>query len=62
MNKCPICKANVRRVRGSDTAVFCPECGWTYKNGDKKFRALGRPPKAEAGTDKQANRPATEGS
>jgi ribosomal protein L37AE/L43A len=47
VNKCPICKANVRRVRGSDTAVFCPECGWTYKNGDRKFRALGRPPKPE---------------
>ena len=62
MNKCPICKANIRRVRGSATGVFCPECGWAYANGDRKFRPLGRPPKTEASTDKQANRPATEGS
>jgi len=47
VNKCPSCGTNIRRVRGSETAVFCPECGWTYKNGDKKFRALGRPPKPE---------------
>ena len=47
MNKCPICKANIRRVRGSATGVFCPECGWAYTNGDKKFRALGRPPKTD---------------
>lgn len=47
MNKCPICHANIRRVRGSATGVFCPECGWAYANGDRKFRPLGRPPKAE---------------
>lgn len=47
MNKCPTCQTNLRRVRGSANGVFCPNCGWSYPNGDKKFTVLGRPPKAE---------------
>ena len=59
--KCPGCHAvELRRVRNSKTAVFCPDCGWTCINGDGKIKVVGRPPKTEAGTS-QASKPTGDG-
>lgn len=54
--KCPGCHAvELRRVRNSKTAVFCPDCGWTSINGDGKIRVVGRPLK-EGGDEGKADK------